>query len=59
VVEDIRAGGGHDTLPFTGQSVALVHDVAPAAEIVARLVAEAQTALDSAASVARTSGLRK
>jgi nitronate monooxygenase/enoyl-[acyl-carrier protein] reductase II len=45
VVADILAGGGLDTLPFTGQSAALIADIAPAAEIVARLVAEAEAAL--------------
>jgi enoyl-[acyl-carrier protein] reductase II len=47
-VAEARANGGHDMLPFTGQSAALVHDVAPAADIVARLVAEAEAALASA-----------
>jgi enoyl-[acyl-carrier protein] reductase II len=45
----VRAGGGHDLLPFTGQSTQLVHDVVPARELVARLVAEAEHALDRAA----------
>jgi nitronate monooxygenase/enoyl-[acyl-carrier protein] reductase II len=48
LLAEVRANRGHDLLPFTGQSAALVHDVAPAAEIVARLVAEAEAALDSA-----------
>ena len=41
----MRAGGGHDLLPFTGQSAQLVHDVVPARDLVARLVAEAEQAL--------------
>ena len=41
----VRAGGGHDLLPFTGQSAQLVHDVVPARDLVARLVAEAEQAL--------------
>jgi len=45
----VRSGGGHDLLPFTGQSTQLVHDVVPARELVARLVAEAERALDRAA----------
>jgi nitronate monooxygenase/enoyl-[acyl-carrier protein] reductase II len=45
LVADIRAGGGHDSVPFAGQSAGLVHDVAPAAEIVARLVDETKSAL--------------
>jgi nitronate monooxygenase/enoyl-[acyl-carrier protein] reductase II len=44
----VRAGGGHDLLPFAGQSVALIHDIAPAGELVARLVEEATAALDEA-----------
>jgi enoyl-[acyl-carrier protein] reductase II len=47
-VADARAGGGHDRLPFTGQSAGLVHDIAPAAEIIARLVAETEAALTRA-----------
>lgn len=44
----VLAGGGHELLPFAGQSVELVHEVVPAAELVARLVAEAETALRTA-----------
>ena len=35
-------------LPFTGQSAALVHDVAPAATLIQRIVAEAEDALRAA-----------
>ena len=45
---EVRANRGHDSLPFTGQSAALVHDVAPAAEILTRVLAEANAALKSA-----------
>jgi nitronate monooxygenase/enoyl-[acyl-carrier protein] reductase II len=41
----LLAGGGHEYLPFTGQSAGLIDDVLPAAEIVARVVAEAEAAL--------------
>ncbi len=44
----VRNGGGHDLLPFTGQSVELIHDVFPAREVVRRLIAEAEAALRSA-----------
>ena len=44
----VLAGGGHDLLPFAGQSAELVHDVVPARELVARLVAEAEAALRAA-----------
>jgi enoyl-[acyl-carrier protein] reductase II len=49
----VRAGGGHDLLPFTGQSAQLVHDVVPARALVARLVAETEDALEAAAAVRR------
>ena len=45
LVAAVRAGGGHDLLPFTGQSAALVHDIVPAAELMTRLVAETTAAL--------------
>ncbi len=44
----VRNGGGHDLLPFTGQSVELIHDVLPAREVVTRLIAEGEAALRSA-----------
>jgi enoyl-[acyl-carrier protein] reductase II len=44
----LRAGGGHDLLPFAGQSAELVHDVVPAGELITRLVAEAEEALRTA-----------
>ena len=50
VLAEVRTNGGQDSLPFTGQSAALVHDVAPATEIVSRLVAETEAALGSARS---------
>ena len=52
-VAEVRAGRGHDLLPFSGQSAALVRDVAPAAGIVARLVVEAEAALEAAATAFR------
>jgi nitronate monooxygenase/enoyl-[acyl-carrier protein] reductase II len=50
LIGELRANRGHDLLPFTGQSAALVHDVVPAAEIVSRLLAEAEAALATARS---------
>jgi enoyl-[acyl-carrier protein] reductase II len=44
-VTAIRAGRGHELLPFAGQSVELVHDVLPARELVDRLVAGTEAAL--------------
>lgn len=58
LVEAIRAGGGHDLLPFTGQSAELVREILPAGELVARLVAEADDALRRAASSAEGAAAR-
>jgi enoyl-[acyl-carrier protein] reductase II len=44
----LLAGRGDEYLPFTGQSAGLIDDVLPAAEIVARVVAEAEEALSRA-----------
>jgi enoyl-[acyl-carrier protein] reductase II len=52
LLADVRAGGGHDRLPFTGQSAGLIHDIAPAAEIMRRLLEETETALRSAQAMA-------
>lgn len=43
----LRAGGAHDLIPFTGQSAGLIADVAPAGELVRRIVAEAEAVLDA------------
>jgi len=43
--EALLAGRGHEYLPFAGQSVGLIDDVLPAAEIVRRVVAEAEAVL--------------
>ncbi len=51
LVAALLAGGGHEHLPFAGQSVGLIHDILPAAEIVRRLVAEAEEALRYASGV--------
>ena len=47
----VRQGGGHELLPFAGQSAQLIHDVAPAAELMARLVEEASDALRRASAI--------
>jgi nitronate monooxygenase/enoyl-[acyl-carrier protein] reductase II len=41
-------GVAHRLVPLTGQSAGLIHEVLPAAEIVRRIVAEAETALEAA-----------
>jgi enoyl-[acyl-carrier protein] reductase II len=45
VLSAIRARTTHELLPFTGQTAGMVHDISPAGEIVARMVAEAERAL--------------
>jgi hypothetical protein len=45
--EALLAGGGHEYLPFTGQSAGLIADIVPAAEIVVRVVADAEAVLAS------------
>jgi enoyl-[acyl-carrier protein] reductase II len=42
----VLAGRGDEYLPFAGQSTGLIDEVLPAAEIVRRVVAEAQAALE-------------
>lgn len=44
----VREGRGHELVPFTGQTARAIHDILPAAEIVRRLVAEAEAALERA-----------
>jgi nitronate monooxygenase/enoyl-[acyl-carrier protein] reductase II len=44
----VRAGGGHELLPFAGQSAQLINDIAPAAELVTRLVTDTAKALEHA-----------
>jgi nitronate monooxygenase/enoyl-[acyl-carrier protein] reductase II len=49
VVRTAAADGRlHELLPFTGQSAGLVHDIAPAAVVIDRILAEAAAALRSA-----------
>ena len=48
----VRAGGGHELLPFAGQSTELIHDIAPASELVARLVSDTVEALRRAGNFA-------
>jgi enoyl-[acyl-carrier protein] reductase II len=40
--ESVAAGRGDEYLPFAGQSAGLIHEVLPAAEIVRRVVAQAE-----------------
>jgi enoyl-[acyl-carrier protein] reductase II len=52
-VAAIRAGGGEELLPFAGQSAELIHEVLPAQELIRRLLAQAQAALELGARLAR------
>jgi enoyl-[acyl-carrier protein] reductase II len=45
VMRTILAGGGEEYVPFAGQSVGLVHEILPGAEIVRRVVADAERVL--------------
>ena len=45
----VQQGRPHELTPFTGQTAGLVHDLPPAAEVVRRMVAEAEGALERAA----------
>ncbi len=48
ILAAVRSDRLHEYLPFNGQSAALIHEVLPAAEIMARTVAEAEEALKQA-----------
>jgi hypothetical protein len=56
LVQAIREGRGHEFVPFTGQSAALVHDVVPATELMTRLIDEMHRALARVNSVVTTEG---
>lgn len=47
ILNEILSGGGEDYAPFAGQSVGLIHDIRPAADIVRRTVEEAEQILSS------------
>lgn len=52
----LMAGRFHEYVPFAGQTVGLIRDILPAAEIIRRLVDEATAALQQAAARATGSG---
>jgi hypothetical protein len=43
----VRAGNGHEYIPFAGQSVGLIADVLPVAQIVRRTIEQAENTLDT------------
>jgi hypothetical protein len=45
LVDAVRAGRGHELVPFTGQSAGIIDSVRPAGEIVVEIVAEADELL--------------
>lgn len=53
IMTAVQQGKMYDYVPFSGQSAGLVHDILPAGDIVHRLVAEAEAALERAATLAR------
>jgi enoyl-[acyl-carrier protein] reductase II len=52
LVASVRENRAHELVPFTGQTARMIRDVLPAAEIVGRLVSEAEAALRSAPGLA-------
>jgi enoyl-[acyl-carrier protein] reductase II len=53
--EAIAEGRAHELVPFTGQTVGLIDEVLPAAEIIRNMVAEAELLLESAPTLAGSS----
>ena len=51
IMSALRQGRVYELVPFTGQTAGLIHDIAPAGEIVRRIVAEAEDALSHAATL--------
>ncbi len=51
VISAIQQGKMEEFIPWAGQTVGLVHEVLPAAEIVKRIIAEAEEALNQAISL--------
>ncbi|HEX2281391.1 MAG TPA: nitronate monooxygenase [Thermomicrobiales bacterium] len=49
IMDALREGRVHEVVPFTGQTAGLVRDILPAAEIVRRILAEAERALPTGA----------
>jgi enoyl-[acyl-carrier protein] reductase II len=52
-VAAIKAGGGEEFLPFAGQSVELIHEVLPAQQLIRRLLAQAEAALERGVELVR------
>lgn len=54
VMTSMRDGTAHELIPLTGQTAGLVRDIAPAAELVHRLITEAEATLRALADLAST-----
>jgi nitronate monooxygenase/enoyl-[acyl-carrier protein] reductase II len=52
LVDAVKAGRGHELVPFTGQTAGMIDSVRPAGEIVVQIVAEAEKLLARAATEA-------
>ena len=48
ILSAIKQGSADKLIPFTGETAGLVHDILPAADLIRRIVAEAQEALEQA-----------
>ncbi len=51
LLQAIRDGRSHEFVPFTGQTAGAIHEILPAAEIVRRLMVEAEQALQRVGSL--------
>jgi nitronate monooxygenase/enoyl-[acyl-carrier protein] reductase II len=51
IMRAVREGRTHELLPFSGQTAGMVRDILPAAEVVNRIVADAESALKSGAAL--------
>jgi enoyl-[acyl-carrier protein] reductase II len=51
IVTSLERNHAEDMVPFGGQSAGLIHEILPAAEVVRRMVADAELALDRAGSM--------
>jgi nitronate monooxygenase/enoyl-[acyl-carrier protein] reductase II len=51
IMRAVREGRTHLLLPFSGQTAGMVRDILPAAEVVNRIVADAESALKSGAAL--------
>jgi enoyl-[acyl-carrier protein] reductase II len=49
LAEALREGRAHELVPFTGQTAGMIHEILPVAEILHRLVADAEASLLTAA----------